>query len=387
MPEASRLPLTVALPQTPRIADDDKVNVRNLIQWAQNHSRSVASQLRRANETVQQILTGAIPPLPAHAATHVPETGTDPLGTAAWSGAWAATSDEGTSDNLLRADGNLIYPEALGTAAARTKQLVLTASSFDAVLTATGFGAPMGAGEINFVPPGLLAGPGAYVGVWGNIGAGVSAGTNTMLTFNKTDFNLAFLPAVYAIKGLISNLYQTVGDSTLGFQIQASAVPSAVAASNTVGGELLVAGGSPINDNWTGRLTGIRVTPRATGLTNHTVGDIDSFIANGVSGGLTPFITSVDVPVLTGYRVKDINLITGGTVTDQLGLDVEDQTAGTNIWTARGYQKFECRSSDFIASAAQKGFIAYDGSDYWRHYVTSSGVPVIVNIGATPPAT
>jgi len=88
--------------------------------WASDIDQRILEILESLGETVNRVnklttrstVSGAT--LPAvHASTHKPQTGSDPLITAAHSGGYGSTATIGTGDNLLRSDGQFIFPQAI----------------------------------------------------------------------------------------------------------------------------------------------------------------------------------------------------------------------------------------------------------------------------------
>lgn len=134
MPESSPYPSLVVLPSTPRRTRNDASDVTKITIWAADLQRALSKHF---NDISKPLREGTLAPGP-HASSHFPQNGIDPLATAAPNGGYAATATMGVADSLLRSDAVLVYPEALGTLADRTKKFTLTSASGTPTLTFTG---------------------------------------------------------------------------------------------------------------------------------------------------------------------------------------------------------------------------------------------------------
>jgi len=136
MPEPSVYPSLIALPTAPRRSQPPNVDkdLTTITLWAADLQRAIANQFNAISRPLRE---GKLTPGP-HAPQHRPDTGTDPLDTAAPSGGYGNTSALGSGGNLLRADARFEWPEALGALLDRSKKVTLTDSGFGATLTASG---------------------------------------------------------------------------------------------------------------------------------------------------------------------------------------------------------------------------------------------------------
>lgn len=90
----------------------------------------LGQSIQRVNKLTTHSTPGAIG---AHAPQHYPQTGFDPLLTAAHTGGYGLTTTVGVSDNLLRADARLAFPSALMSSV--TSTVTLTDDLVDQTLT------------------------------------------------------------------------------------------------------------------------------------------------------------------------------------------------------------------------------------------------------------
>lgn len=204
MPESSVYPSIVRLPPPPqraqsrfqdpaKLADED---LRRIYEWSNNLSRALAKQF---NDISQPLREGKITP-GSHASSHAPQTGIDPLATAAPTGGYGTSAAAGIADSLMRSDARLEYPEAIATVADRTKRGTLTDdATFGALVD-------FSAGTAFAVTNLALKAPGATnpisIGKWGNIAvAGLVADDNILMRFAKSDFNTS--SQVFAMSGSI----------------------------------------------------------------------------------------------------------------------------------------------------------------------------------------
>jgi hypothetical protein len=282
--------------------------------------------------------------------------------TIAYGTAYAA----GVSGNTIRSDATLVYPEALATAAARTKTLTLTDVT-GAILT-TGAGV-FGSDSIFFVPGG---GSAVEFSTLGHIGAaGTPADAKYILTFQRS-FNTST-----ESRGINSVVSQAGAgaSATLGAGASSALRGIAVSASMTGTNALETCAVDAIygtqNVNSTGDSGGYRAQLRITG--NATRSAAWAFKSQPVSGLTNGTLTDVK----HFWAVNQTNIVT--TLTNQYGTYIESFGKGTNRWSHWGSNKFHCDASDVITNTAGKGHICKDAQgtpEFWRMFASVSGTTV-----------
>ena len=262
-----------------------------------------------------------------------------------------------------------LFPESLATFADRTKRLTLTAEGADpdALLKAEGFGS---VGDLFLQAPNSSGGANVLaIGKWGNIGvAQGQTSDDILMNFQKTDFNNANL--VSAING---NLVQTGSGTVRGLSMIAKLQPTAGNAS----GNTFFFFQPEVNSNATGALTAFHINPRLVGA-----------VTRGDFTGLK-FSMSIQQGTYTTWRAAHITGATGGTITTQVGLDIDGITTGTTRRALRTSVTNESTAGDWFTSAAAKGLVTKDGqgtAHYWRWQSASDGTPYIADTGTSAPA-
>lgn len=254
---------------------------------------------------------------------------------AAPSGGYSTAATAGTAGTTsIASDAVLVFPEALGTLADRTKTLTYT----DGQITALGSGVVLG----------ILA-PGATnslrIGKWGNIAmAGQTPTDQAMLTFTKTNF------------------------------ADDSVTPTALFATMTNGGSAGVAGlsinltsqpgaGKTVSADLVGISLSFSALKLSTGVSTASVYGFKSNARRTIGTSAT----------LAQYWAAN-SAATG--VTDNIAFLDTGTIAGTNRYTVKGVAKIQT-DTDFHALGASKGFITVDTQatpEYWRMRADGTGL-------------
>lgn len=387
MPESPAIPVTIALPKPPKVDNLKAVEFGyiDIARWSYDFSRAVAQKM--------QTITAGI------ASGKITAT----VLAAAHSGGYAQPPTAGTALTFLRSDAKLQYPEALGVATDRSKQVVLTDDATEgALLTA---GATFSTNALAIHAPNATAN--LRVGKWGNLALGdASTGLSDDILINARKTNFSSAADIVAMVGQITQLGS--GPMT-GLRYTATMTPAAPNSNRIIGFDLI---SSISGANGTGAQTCMALLYFTTGLA--TRGDIKGIRLNpgaffqntsvnhyGVKGEKP---TSNQWGTLTNNYWFYGESLTGGT--NRIGAFIEGITLGTptvaygfqsalhSVGTTRrsfwGGNSFFCDSNDYITNTAAKGLIVKDGQGtphFWRFTVGSDGTPAVVDIGTTAPTT
>ena len=356
--------------------------------------------------TANSILTNGVAATASHS-DHVHS-----IASAAHSAGYADAATTGTGDNFLRADGILVFPEALGTAANRAKSLTLTDAGAGSAGAIQGATLSAAAGFTDNILS-LLA-PNATnplkIGIYGNLTiAGASEVDQTLMSFAKTDFNEATVGPI-GINFSLTN--SNIGDGAKLVQgLSASVIGTcgnavAISTRPVIGCAISCGGGNSTNDYFTP--TGV-INYRATmgGISQKTIGTTVTAVTGFEafpSAGIWVRVAVTDLygfkctnnPTLslsasltnnTGLRVDaltkgtnrygvDIAAFTTGTPTVSYGVQVATHSVGTTRRSLIGGNTVECTANDFYCSTAAKGLLVKDAQgtpEYWRMYPSSDG--------------
>lgn len=366
--------------------------------------------LGQTAKRVNILTTRSTPPsggVLVHAPQHYPQTGFDPLLTAAPTGGYGLTGTVGTSDNLLRADARLLYPSALAEYVFNTT-FTLTADASTQTLTGS-------AGD-------LLIRSGSH-GIsfdwWTAAGGANLPSVGTVLQFNATTVNTS-TALVTGVSGQLNWLTGTyVGQTFRGatFAVTTSAGPSYTSVTargidislgasgnmtgthtfsersiirlgigNLLGASVTVTDTSGISmSTWqTIGTVAVCTNVRAAQFSYPTVG---ATIRRGVevttqttNSGAEPtdaegFYMAAMARGNSRYSFRAVGATTG-TPAAAYGFYSDAHTVGTSRWSFWGSNKVHCDASDFIAFTTAKGFITKDAQGtprYWRMTVDSTG--------------
>ena len=368
MPPPERSPYNI-YPNLPRPPDKDADAVA-VITWAQSHTRAVADLFRRFQHAT--ISTGGVA---AHAPSHSPQTGSDPLVTAAHSGGYGTTTAVGVSNSLLRADTRLFYPEALAAAADRTRTLTLTVDgSNNPRLTSL-------AQRFELRSP--LADGGtaqkAFRVDW-NVGVALPTNQGKIIEFGYTDNASTFIPVAtlyprYSRGGVGGHSFlvdrRTGATARLGFKEEGTETAFS-------GFEMasLASAGFYLNNTqaFTCTLTGLQLYGSATPSQLTT--------ANNFNLALTPRCSKV--------AGSSATLITyDGASATFLPTDAFVLTVADGVSAVGDTPRFQVRTrgrgvyvptGDYTANEATKGFVCKDSQaptpEYWRLFASVSGATV-----------
>lgn len=348
---------------------------------------------------------------------------THAIASAAQTGFYGTSATVGIGDSFLRADGRLVYPEALGTAADRTQIVTLTRPGAGvAVLTPSGMDTSGGVDYISILAPNDTSTKGLTVNQEGLTGFGSTIATlNSVWTINKLDFN----NSTTCVTGIQANLVQQgSGDTSLGsyvsMDITGQASSSAGANANPARiGCLGLHAGAATNANYSGATTGlilaIRVSRSAAGSTGDLIG-LDCFGsfqgASWTSNSLrmnntntigylcrAPLNSLGTTTNITGFQCNAFSQGTNrigydclgfvtGTPTISYGYRSLLHSVGTTRRSFYGDNSFYCSANDYLCDTAAKGLIVKDGAGsphYWRYTVAADGTPAVVDTGTTLP--
>jgi len=294
---------------------------------------------------------------------------THALLTAAPSGGYSTAGAVGVGADLMRASAVLPYPDKLMSPTGEL--LAFTDDPSEGAYLST-------SGSFLQNAFGILA-PGATnalrIGKFGNLAiGGASLADVTLLSLVKTDYSESSnIPsgwactltnkhtgtATAAVRGIFGSITATMADA------------GGVSTNPAIGANLSVTGGALTNNNFQGTVRGFQTTLSVSAA---TVGTPAALLEGYRVGG------SVNRNALTdfvGYRMVTPTVGFSGTITNVYGLLVDSIGTGTNRWTAKGSNKYECASSDFVNTTAGKGLVNKDTqatAEFWRLYVGATGL-------------
>ena len=298
--------------------------------------------------------------------------------TAAQTGFYGTAATVGAGTGLQRASGVLVFPEALGTAADRTKTYTVTETGSEGVLTLANT-PPSTASVIGnqrvlrIALPGAPVAHGFTINEYGFLGAGdFTVSDSVCLRFRKNDFVAG---AGITPVGVAFNVRNTGLGGIRGVDSDCSIQPSGANATAVVGNKFKT---SFANSSATGTLTGAEFVMNSTGAV--AKGDITG-IKVGVEGIIQGTFTNARWQRISGPSAL-------ATITTEVGLDIDSIVRGTTRRALRTTVTNESISGDWLCNTAAKGFIAKDAQGtprYWRYTVAADGTPACVDTGTSAP--
>lgn len=342
----------------------------------------------------------------AHAPQHAPQTGFDPLATAAHTGGYGLTTTVGTSDNLLRADARLLYPTALAEYSFNTTftltsdgtNQTVTGSSGDLIFRSASHGVDfdywVSAGTSAFAVAGTVMNFSAQSLI---AGTSLSTGIAGLMTWNSGSYTGNILrgmnlTATATTSGSYTSVEMRVLDISLGASSSLSGTNTfttrigiRLSMGNAIGASTTTTDTYGIFMNtW----TTIGVTSTNTNVTACRLAfpPLGTTIRRGLwistqtTNGGTEATTTEGVymePLARGTTNRYSYWASGsttGTPTAVYGYYSEAHTVGTDRWSFYGNNKAQIAGSDYIASTTAKGLICTDSQPrYWRITADTSG--------------
>ena len=330
-----------------------------------------------ANETTDRVAVGGnATPLTLDATTTNTTSSSGhkhAITTAAQTGFYGTAATVGAGTGLQRASGVLVFPEALGTAADRTKTWTVTDSGTEGVMTLLNT-PPSTASTIGnqrvmrIALPGAPANHGFTINEYGFIGAGdFPVSDSVVMKFRKLDFVAG---AGLTAQGIEFSIRNTGLGGVRGINSDCSLQPSDANATAVVGNKFKT---SFVNSSATGTMTGAQFVMNSTGA-----------VAKGDILGLQVGVEGIIQGTFTNARWQRISGPSAlATITTEIGLDIDTIVRGTTRRALRTTVTNESTAGDWLTSTAAKGPVMKDAQGtprFWRWYADTSGT---TSVGGT----
>lgn len=286
-----------------------------------------------------------------------------------WTGGYSTVAADGVVDKYLRTDTTLVYPEALGTLADRTKTLTLTESAAYSALLTSSSGFAVGSKFMGGAGKGLsLMAPGGTTPfVVGPLG---TMGRDTYL-----DTTLMF-------HGIYS---QSSAIKLFGWDLQGL---NATGLGGIQGARISVTDSPPSASSVEILGLGVTAKPGNTFQTGDVVGTRSEItIGPGSHGATSPFRAKFPSNVGGGNTLASaswfqcesgLNIALGTVTGANIGFHQPTAFAlGTPRRGVRTANSIECTANDVLCSTAAKGFVTKDVQatpEFWRFYTSGTGL-------------